>query len=77
MARQQRIYKVDVKQVAQDIALAKVTGETEIEATLLGFCEFYAIPVSAEDIKENELVYKRVSEALEAKNRQGDKPSKK
>jgi len=77
MAREQRYYKVDTKELAQDIALASVTGEDDVIEVILKFCNLYSIPVNAEDVKSHKLVYEQVSKALEAKNKSREQKPKK
>lgn len=52
MARQQNIYKVDRRDIQEQLALAAVLGNTEKLDIINGFCELFSIPTDDDVITQ-------------------------
>lgn len=67
MPAKQRVYKIDVRELADMVALATVTEEKEVVTLITDFTEFMSIPLDKDLIASQTKTYQMVAERLTKK----------
>lgn len=76
MPATQRIYKVDVNELASDLALLNVTGKTEEADVIINFCGMYSIPIDSVKLGDLTQQYTEIAKAIKMVEDSAEKKKK-